>query len=742
MDTFSLELWGGVECTVNRVGDRFFDQMERNGHDRRDDDLERFAALGLKALRYPVLWERLAPEQAVVTDWSWTDRRLHRLRELGIRPIVGLVHHGSGPRRTNLLDPGFAEGLADFARQVAERYPWIEDYTPVNEPLTTARFSALYGHWYPHAHDDHSFARAFLHQCRAVVLSMRAIHGVNPAARLIQTEDLGKTFSTSVLATQAEFENTRRWLTFDLLCGRVDEAHPMSAYLQGAGITAGELGWFQENPCPPGLLGINHYITSERFLDERLERYPAYARAENGERVYADMPAVRASAQGVGGPGRLLREAWERYRLPLAVTEAQLNCTREEQMRWVTEIWRDARALRTEEGVDVRAVTLWALLGALNWTNLLTFDDPASYEPGAFDLRAPLPRPTALAGLARTFAGGADTDHPVLRVPGWWQRPGRFACAPAEACQSHPPSVRRFEIKDSLPAPLLVVGKGSALGHAFDVICKERALPSRLLDDRQIDMSDAALVRRSLDHVQPWAVIHATDEPRMDQADGDPVRWQRTNVTVPATLALVCAERNLPLLIFSSAQVFDGSSDAPYGEDAPTSPVGLHGMTSWEGEARVLSTLPTALVVRTGIRFGPWNDGNPIYPTLQGLVAGRAVNLPAGHIFSLAYLPDLVHACLDLLLDGEHGLWHLSNVGVLNQEAFMGCAAELLECQVPKAGLLAYDSSDDGCARRRNQALISRRAWLMPAWQSALKHLVDTHFPLLLKAHEGPRACR
>ena len=65
----------------------------------------------------------------------------------------------SGPRSTSLVDPAFAEGLAAFARAVAERYPWVEDFTPVNEPLTTARFSGLYGHWYPHGRDDLTFAR-------------------------------------------------------------------------------------------------------------------------------------------------------------------------------------------------------------------------------------------------------------------------------------------------------------------------------------------------------------------------------------------------------------------------------------------------------------------------------------------------------------------------------------------------------------------------------------------------------
>lgn len=65
-----LELWGGVECTVNRVGDRYFEQLKRTGHDHRLDDLDLFAELGIKALRYPVLWERTAPDGLDRADWS------------------------------------------------------------------------------------------------------------------------------------------------------------------------------------------------------------------------------------------------------------------------------------------------------------------------------------------------------------------------------------------------------------------------------------------------------------------------------------------------------------------------------------------------------------------------------------------------------------------------------------------------------------------------------------------------
>src|SRR5688572_15619847 len=93
----AIEAWGGAECTVNRVGDRFGDQLVATGHCGRAEDLDLVAGLGITALRTPVLWERVAPDHPDERNFSWSDARLARLQQLGVRPIVGLVHHGSGP---------------------------------------------------------------------------------------------------------------------------------------------------------------------------------------------------------------------------------------------------------------------------------------------------------------------------------------------------------------------------------------------------------------------------------------------------------------------------------------------------------------------------------------------------------------------------------------------------------------------------------------------------------------------
>ncbi len=423
-----MQLWGGIECTVNRIGDLTFDQLERGGHASRLLDLDLCANLGLRTLRYPILWERTAPQGLAQADWAWADQRLGRLQALGIEPVVGLVHHGNGPADTHLLDPEFGVKLADYARAVAVRYPHLQSFTPINEPLTTARFCGLYGHWYPHGQDALTFARCLLSQCRATVLAMRAIREVTPHARLVQNEDIGKTYTTSNLSYQADFENERRWLTFDLLCGCVRPGHAMHHYLHWLGIPNADLDWFLDNPCPPDLLGIDYYVTSERFLDHNLEAYPPWTHGHNGRESYADIEAVRVCRDVMPDLGGILGEAWERYHIPLAVTEAHLGCTPDEQVRWLWDVWQAALTAQ-RAGADVRAVTAWALFGAYDWNSLLTRWE-GCYEPGVFDTRDGTPRATPLAALVEALALGQAPNLADLETPGWWRRPDRLLYPP------------------------------------------------------------------------------------------------------------------------------------------------------------------------------------------------------------------------------------------------------------------------------------------------------------------------
>ena len=414
-----LQLWGGIECSVVRVGEGIRDQVVETGHYHRSGDLELVAGLGIRTLRYPVLWDRVRHGLAG-EDWSWSDARLKRLRELGIDPIAGLLHHGFGPRADKVLDPLFSDAFAGFALAVAQRYPWIESFTPINEPLVTARCSGLYGLWYPHGTDEATCFRLLVVQCRAVAKAMAAIRTVSPGARLVQTEDFGRVFSTAPLRHQADYENERRWLSIDLLAGRVDRSHVFYESLVAAGASEYDLAELASEPCPPDVVGIDHYLTSDRFLAHRTELHPGEYVGGNGSDVYVDIAAVRSECQDQARLALRIGEVWERYHLPLAVTENHNGCTRDEQLRWLIEGWEAAGAAR-RKGADVRAVTAWALFGMVDWNSMLVHRE-RHYENDAFDSRCRPPRPTALSHAIAKLAKGEDYDHPAMDGAGWWRR--------------------------------------------------------------------------------------------------------------------------------------------------------------------------------------------------------------------------------------------------------------------------------------------------------------------------------
>ncbi|HEY0972428.1 MAG TPA: family 1 glycosylhydrolase [Gemmatimonadales bacterium] len=719
----ALEVWGGVECTINRVGDAYHDQLERSGHSRRDDDVDRIADLGVTALRYPLLWEDVAPDGVERASWGRHDSRLARLRELGVEPIVGLLHHGSGPRATSLVDPDFPRAFERYARAAAERYPWVRRWTPINEPLTTARFSTLYGHWHPHARCDRQFARAITGQCRAIGLAMRAIRTVNPDARLVQTEDLGLVRATPLLRDQAEFENERRWLTFDLLCGRVDRHHPLWRFIADAGVPQAELEALRDEPCPPGIVGINHYVTSDRFLDERLDRYPPFTHGGNGRQAYADVEAARVCADAIPGPGGALAAAWERYALPLAVTEAHLGCTREQQLRWLHDVWTAALDQRAR-GVDVRAVTAWSLLGAYDWHVLVTRAE-GCYEPGAFDVRSSPPRPTALARMVRDLARKGMHEHPVLSERGWWRRDDRLiypAVGPDEPGASWRGDEGGLD-GDPAGAPILVTGTTGTLGRAFARVCRARGLACRATSRLELDISDAASVERSLDEIAPWAVVNAAGYVRVDDAEREPGACDRDNHVGPALLATACGRRGIRFVTFSSDLVFDGERGddvAPYVESDETRPLNAYGRSKAAAERRVLELLPGALVVRTSAFFGPWDAHNFVAHALHALECAVPFAAARDQVVSPTYVPDLVHATLDLLLDGERGIWHLANQGATTwaelarrAATLAGLPVELVEpCDTAALALPA--------PRPRYSALASERGALLPPLDDAL----------------------
>ena len=706
-----------MECTINRVNDSYFDQLKCSGFYERSSDMELIAGLGMKAFRFPVLWEFHQPDKNKDIDWSWAEKNLQALRDHQIEPIAGLVHHGSGPSYTSLADKRFPVLLSRYAAAVAKQFPWINYYTPVNEPLTTARFSGLYGIWYPHKSNDLSFARMLINQLKGVVLSMQEIRKVNPHAKLVQTEDLGKTYAASFLQYQADFENERRWLTGDVLCGKVLPGHEMWDYLTGAGIDEADLYFFAENPCPPDIMGFNHYVTSERFLDDDIEKYPSGMHGGNWLDRYVDTEAVRIDHDQPSGLRLLLTEAWERFKLPMAITEAHIHCTREEQMRWIKEVW-DTCVEVNQSGMQVKAVTVWSLLGAFGWNRLLTCDQ-GDYEPGVFDLRSKLPRPTALSKLIRSLATLGSYDHPLLQEKGWWHRAGRFYSAEAG----------NFRVKNLSRSgkvqPVLIIGRNGTLGNAFARICESRAIPYKLLGRNECDLCDESMIDHAINLFKPWAIINAAGFVRVDDAENEVDKCFYDNTIGPELLARSCRHHGIKLLSFSSDLVFNGQKQLPYIESDEVGPLNIYGKSKAKKEQLVLHADPSSLIIRTSAFFSPWDGYNFVSNVITSLAAGNGFIAVDDVTISPTYVPDLVNAALDLLIDDEKDVWHLASDG---EVTWSDLAIDVANRSGHDARLIIpqpLETMNWRAARPYYSVLKSEKGMMLPSLENALKRYFE-----------------
>jgi dTDP-4-dehydrorhamnose reductase len=213
--------------------------------------------------------------------------------------------------------------------------------------------------------------------------------------------------------------------------------------------------------------------------------------------------------------------------------------------------------------------------------------------------------------------------------------------------------------------PILVTGARGTLGSAFVRICEQRGLAVRGMTRSEMNIADPESVRSAIDAVRPWAIINAAGFVRVDDAECDPAACYEANANAVGIIAAEASRLGIPFATYSTDLVFDGTKREPYIETDQVSPLNAYGASKAAAEMRATSLHTDSLVIRTSAFFGPWDEWNFPIIALRNLAAGIPFPAASDSVVSPTYVPDLVNASLDLLIDGESGIWHLANGGAL-----------------------------------------------------------------------------
>ncbi|MEV0619296.1 family 1 glycosylhydrolase [Nonomuraea sp. NPDC050404] len=302
-------------------------------------DLGRAAETGAEMIRWGIPWYLIEPEPGTFR-WDWLDRVVDRLDEVGLTCIVDLMHYGTPLWLDNqFLNADYPRRVSAYAARVAERYrDRLHVWTPLNEPMVNAIQCGEKGLWPPALTGDDGFVKLAMALTRGIQETQRGIAAVQPEASFVHVE------ASFRFEGGTDLLNERRYLIMDLVTGKVDNRHPLYAYLRSNGVTDRDLESLE--PVVPDVMGVNYYpaFTTQRLTTPKPE--PVWA--------------------GTAGLEELLREFADRYGRPLFVTETSRAGTPEERVAWLRDSVELAHRLRAE-GLDLVGYTWWPMFALVDW---------------------------------------------------------------------------------------------------------------------------------------------------------------------------------------------------------------------------------------------------------------------------------------------------------------------------------------------------------------------------------------
>jgi beta-glucosidase/6-phospho-beta-glucosidase/beta-galactosidase len=354
-------------------GRRRVDEMEKTDHYRRwREDFALVKELGINYLRYgpPYYTTHVGPGKY---DWEFCDLTMNALKELEIVPIADLCHFGVPDWVGDFQNPDWPPLFAEYAGAFAERYPWVQLYTPINEIYIAATFSAQYGWWNESKSSDRDFVTALKHLCMANEMAMESISQKQSDTTFIQSES-SEYFHPSRPESmeKAFFYNEKRFLALDLTY-----AYPITAnmyeYLLDNGMTREEFHWFQNHHVKGKcILGNDYYVTNEHIVHRDGTTSPA------GE---------------VFGYYVITKQYYDRYHLPVMHTET--NIAEPHSVSWLWKEWANMHRLQ-QDGVPIVGFTWYSLTDQVDWDTALREDNGNVNPLGLVDLDRQL-RPVGAA---------------------------------------------------------------------------------------------------------------------------------------------------------------------------------------------------------------------------------------------------------------------------------------------------------------------------------------------------------
>jgi len=283
----------------------------------------------------------------------------------------------------------------------------------------------------------------------------------------------------------------------------------------------------------------------------------------------------------------------------------------------------------------------------------------------------------------------------------------------------------------------LVTGANGMLGTALCPLLTENGYEVFATDVTSsgnnielLDVRDFNNVKKYVNKIKPDMVFHLAAETDVDKCEIDVDHAYRMNTIGTENIALVCQERDIPMVYISTCGVFDGRKPEPYNEFDEPNPISVYTKTKYEGEKVVSNLLQKYYIFRAGWMIGGGKkDKKFVAKIAEQIKTKNEITVVNDKIGSPTFTKDFSECIIKIIDSGRYGLYHVTNKGWASRYDIACKIVEFMGKREVNVKPISSASFPLAAPRPRSEAVDNFKLKLlgidMRRWEDALKEYLS-----------------
>lgn len=233
---------------------------------------------------------------------------------------------------------------------------------------------------------------------------------------------------------------------------------------------------------------------------------------------------------------------------------------------------------------------------------------------------------------------------------------------------------------------ILVTGSNGQLGSELRILSKLKNQYEWIFTDwQELDLSDLENLSSRISQIHPNILINCAAHTAVDKAESETELSDILNHRAVEIIAKWTFANNCKFIHISTDYVFDGNSQIPLSEDAPTSPINVYGKTKLAGENACIIENSQAIIIRTSWVYSSY--GSNFVKTMLSLMKEKdTLNVVNDQIGSPTYAADIAQTIMSILnhSNWQPGIYNFSNEGEISWFEFALAIKEIggFDCKI------------------------------------------------------------